>query len=128
MQTYLTCPYPTYRLCLSLSLPTPLICNTQFSPNLFFCYFFISLSLRPHYNSSPNPLYRHCSANLSVTDPTPNPYVPFPEGNRGGLASCAEAQHKPLDGLLAVQQSIKPEWVQRPTTSEGMDGAEGYTS
>ena len=26
------CPYPTYRLCLSLSLPTPLICNTQFSP------------------------------------------------------------------------------------------------
>ena len=26
-QTYLTCPYPTYRLCLSLSLPTPLICT-----------------------------------------------------------------------------------------------------
>ena len=25
VQTYLTCPYPTYRLCLSLSLPTPLI-------------------------------------------------------------------------------------------------------
>ena len=27
VQTYLNCPYPTYRLCLSLSLPTPLICT-----------------------------------------------------------------------------------------------------
>ena len=36
------CPYPTYRLCLSLSLPTPLICHTQFSPKLtsLFCYFY----------------------------------------------------------------------------------------
>ena len=34
-------PYPTYRLCLSLSLPTPLICKTQFSPKLtcFFVFF-----------------------------------------------------------------------------------------
>ena len=35
-----TCLPPTYRLCLSLSLPTPLICKSQFSPNLFFCYFY----------------------------------------------------------------------------------------
>ena len=59
---------------------------------------------------------------------TPSPYVPFPEGNEGGLASCAEAQLKPPDGLLVVQQSYNPEWLQRPTTREGMDGAEGYTS
>ena len=31
---------PTYRLCLSPSIPTPLICKTQFSPNLFFCCFY----------------------------------------------------------------------------------------
>ena len=31
---------PTYRLCLSLSIPTPLICKTQFCPNLFFCFYF----------------------------------------------------------------------------------------
>ena len=78
--------------------------------------------------SSPNPLYRHCWANLTVTYSTPNPYVPFPEGNEGGLASCAEAQHKPPDGLLVIQRSYNYKWVQRPTTSEGMDGAEGYTS
>ena len=38
---------------------------------------------------------------------TPSPYVPFPEGNEGGLASYVEAQLKPLDGLLVVQQSTK---------------------
>ena len=43
-QTYLTCLYPTYRLGLSLSLPTPLICKTQFSPNLIFLCFFIFIS------------------------------------------------------------------------------------
>ena len=50
-----TCPYPTYRLCLSLSLPTPLICKPQFSPKLNFFFFFF-YPLLPHYNSSPNPL------------------------------------------------------------------------
>ena len=36
-----TCLPPTYRLCLSLSVPTPLICKSQFSPNLFFfCFHF----------------------------------------------------------------------------------------
>ena len=46
-QTYLpTCLPPTYRLWLSLSLPTPLIYKTQFSPNLFFCcFYFFHLSL-----------------------------------------------------------------------------------
>ena len=59
---------------------------------------------------------------------TPSPYVPFPEGNEGGLASCVEAQLEPLDGLLVIQRLNSTRWVQRPTTSEGMDGAEGYTS
>ena len=92
MQTYLTCPYPTYRLCLSLSLPTPLICTNPIWPQINFFLLFLFLSLLPHYDSSPNPLYRPCSANLSVTYSTPNPYVPFPEGNEGGLASYVEAQ------------------------------------
>ena len=91
-QTYPACLPPTYRLCLSPSIPNPLICETQFSPNLFFLLFlFVSLYF-PTQNSSPNPLYCHCSANLSCPEPTPNPYVPFPEGNKGGLASSAEAQ------------------------------------
>ena len=63
-QTYSTCLPPTYRLCLSPSQPTPLIYKTQFSPNLFFFVFIIFIFL-PHYNSSPNPLYCLCSANLS---------------------------------------------------------------
>ena len=81
-------------------------------------------------NSSPNPLYRLCSANLYVTyHSTPSPYVPFPEGNEGGLASCIEAQLKPLDGLLAIQRSTNPRvGPAAHNESEGMDGAEGYTS
>ena len=47
---------------------------------------------------------------------TPSPYVPFPEGNEGGLASCIEAQLEPLDGLLVIQRPYNPEWVQWPTT------------
>ena len=39
-RTYPTCLPPTYRLRLSPSIPTPLICKTQFSPNLFFCFYF----------------------------------------------------------------------------------------
>ena len=63
-QTYPTCLPPTYRLCLSPSIPTPLICKkTQFSPNLFFVVF-ICIPLLSHYKSSPNPLYCQCSANL----------------------------------------------------------------
>ena len=40
-----TCLPPTYRLCLSLYIPTPLICKTQFSPNLFFFVVFIFILL-----------------------------------------------------------------------------------
>ena len=36
-----TCLPPTYRLCLSLYIPTPLICKSQFSPNLFFLFLFL---------------------------------------------------------------------------------------
>ena len=47
-----TCPYPTYRLCLSLFLPTPLnFEQPNLAPNLFFCYFyfypFFPLSIVP---------------------------------------------------------------------------------
>ena len=45
-----TCPYPTYRLCLSLSLPTPLICGTQFSPKLTFFLFLFFYPLLPTIN------------------------------------------------------------------------------
>ena len=35
-----TCLPPTYRLCLSLSLPTPLIYKNQFRPNFFVCFYY----------------------------------------------------------------------------------------
>ncbi len=41
---------PTYRLCLSLYIPTPLICETQFSPNLFFCFYYLLFLLLPTIN------------------------------------------------------------------------------
>ena len=38
---------PPYRLCLSPSIPTPLICKkTQFSPNFFFFFYFPTI-IRP---------------------------------------------------------------------------------
>uniref|UniRef100_A0A8C4N334 Palmitoyltransferase n=1 Tax=Eptatretus burgeri TaxID=7764 RepID=A0A8C4N334_EPTBU len=40
--------------------------------------------------------------------PTPNPYVPFLEGNKGELMSCVEAQSQPQNGLLRFQQSTNP--------------------
>ena len=84
------------------------------APNLTFFVVFIFINpLFPTITSSPNPLYRHCSANLAVTYSTPNPFVPFPEGNEGGLASCIEAQLKPQDGLPVAQRS---------TTQSGSSG------
>ena len=77
-----TCLPPTYRLCLSLSIPTPLICKTQFSPNLFFCYFYFCFT--SHYKSSPNPLYCLCSANLSCPSLLPTPKFPSRRGIREG--------------------------------------------
>ena len=35
------CLPPTYRLCLSPFIPTPLICKTQFSPTYFFVLIFV---------------------------------------------------------------------------------------
>ena len=114
VQTCLTV-LPTYRLCLSLSLPTPLICNTQFSPNLFFCYFLLVYSYFPTILRPLTPF--NVTVRLTYMSPiTPSPYVPFPEGNEGGLTSCAEAQLKPLDGLLVIQRLNNSEWLQRPTT------------
>ncbi len=65
-------PPPLYRLCLSLSIPTPLICHTTqqnlVSPSLF---------LFPFYNCLPNPLYSLCLANLSC-QPSLLPTLTFP--------------------------------------------------
>ena len=44
------CLPQTYHLCLSLSIPTPLICKNKFSPTSIFLYFFLFISF---YNSSP---------------------------------------------------------------------------
>ena len=75
---------PTYRLCLSLYIPTPLICKTQFSPNLFFCfYFFLSLYF-PTITSSPNPLYVIVRLTYPVTSLLPTPTFPSRRGIREG--------------------------------------------
>ena len=67
-QTYLTSlphltPLPVIVPTHSLNLS-----KTQFSPKLtsFFLFFYF-YPLLPHYKSSPNPLYRPCSANLYVS-------------------------------------------------------------
>ena len=79
------CPYPTYRLCLSLSLPTPLICKTQFSPKLTFFFVFLFLSLYSHYKFRPlTPSivlfgYPNLSPNL-----LPTPTFPSQRGTREG--------------------------------------------
>ena len=57
----------------------------------------------PTINRSLTPFNVYVRRTYLVTWPTPNPYVPFPEGNEGGLAFRAEAQSKPQDGLLAIQ-------------------------
>ena len=60
----LYCLPPTYRLCLSPYITTHSL-NLE-KPNLAPTYFFVFIFiLLPHYNSSPNPLYCLCSANLS---------------------------------------------------------------
>ena len=64
--------------------------SNQFSPILFLLLFFSLLF--PSLSRLPHPLYCLCPANLSSSSPTPNPYVPFLEGNKGELASCLEAQ------------------------------------
>ena len=115
-QTYLTCPYPTYRLCLSLSLPTPLICKTQFSPKLiFFSFFFSFYSYSPGGNSSPNPLYRHCPANLTVTYHSQS-LRSLPRGERG-RASVLYRGPTQASGWPPRSSAVNsPKWVQRPTT------------
>ena len=121
---------PSHLSPLPVTVPTHSL-NLE-KPNLAPTYFFVFIIFIPF--TSPLKIHPLTLFNVIVRltylspTATPIPYVPLPEGNEGGLASCTEAQHKPLDGLLAIQRSIYPEWVQRPTTSEGMDGAEGYTS
>ena len=59
---------------------------------------------------------------------TPSPYVPLPEGNEGGLASHAEAQwslKRASSEFSGRQHQVGPA---AHNESEGMDGAEGYTS
>ena len=51
------CPYPTYRLCLSLSLPTPLICTNPIWPQIKFFFFFFSIfTFNPYFPTMIRPL------------------------------------------------------------------------
>ena len=95
------CLPPTCRLCLSLSIPTPLICKTQFSPNFFFSL--------PYWKSSPNPLYRPCSANLSChLAYNPTPTFPSWRGMREGqhpVSRPYEASEWPPRSSAILSQS-----------------------
>ena len=117
-QTYLTCPYPTYRLCLSLSLPTPLICQKKnpIWPQInFFCYFFTFNPYFPTIISSPNPF--NVLVRLTYLSPTLLPTPTFPSQREIGRVSVLcrgpmQASRWPPRNS-AVTNS---EWVQRPTT------------
>ena len=81
----LTCLPPTYRLCLSPSLPTPLICKTQFSPNLFFCCFYLHLSLYfPTRNRPLTPFTVCVRLTYPVPSLLPTPTFPSRRGIREG--------------------------------------------
>ena len=74
------CPYATYRLCLSLSLPTPLICKkSNLAPTYFFFVLFLFFYF-PSINSSHNPLYSLCPANLSCLLAYSQPLRSLPGG------------------------------------------------
>ena len=80
-----TCPYPTYRLCLSLSLPTPLICKTQFGPKLTF--FFFRFYFTPYFPTMISSLTLfNVTVRLTSLSPTllPTPTVPSQRGTREG--------------------------------------------
>ena len=79
---------PTYRLCLSLSTPTPLICNnetTKFSPFfLFLSFFYNFVSLTPFIVF----VRLTYPVNLAYSQPLKS----FLRGLRKRLVSCLEAQ------------------------------------
>ena len=82
-QTYPTCLPPTYRLCPSPYLPTPLIFQTQFRPNLFFCYFYF-YSCFPTINRPLTPFI--VTVRLTYRSPRllPTPTFPTQRGLREG--------------------------------------------
>ena len=81
----------------------------QFSPILFFLFVYFIISF---YNFVSLTLFI-VSVRLTfhVSEPTPNPYISFLEGNKGELVSCLEAQSKPQNGLLRSQRSTYPRCV-----------------
>ena len=77
-RTYPTVSLPTYRLCLSLSIPTPLICKQpNLAPTFFFC--FILFLLFP-YKFVSLFLYSLCPANLSCLLAYSQPLRSLPGG------------------------------------------------
>ena len=72
-----TCLPPTYRFCLSTSLPTPLICKKQFSTNFF--YFTSPFKIRPL-----TPFIVCVRLTYPVTSLLPTPTFPSRRGIREG--------------------------------------------
>ena len=62
--------------------PLPQFIKPNLAPTYFFCFYFHFYF--PTQNSSPNPLYCHCSANLSSPSLLPTPTFPSRRGIREG--------------------------------------------
>ena len=121
--------YPTYRLCLSLYLPTPLICSKpNLAPNLLFFLFLLLLLFTSPLLIRPltpfNVLVRLTYSLLTYSQPLRS--LPRGERGRASVPCGGPVQASRWPPRNSAIYSSK--WVQRPTTSEGMDGAEGYTS
>ena len=86
------CLPPTYRLCLSLSIPTPLICNTKQIQPLFYFSFYNSVSLTPFivFGRLTYPV------NLAYSQPLKS----FLEGNKEEASVLSRGPTKPQNGLL----------------------------
>ena len=91
---------PTYLSPSHLS-PLPVTVHTHplnfekanLAPTYFSLLFLFFLSLLLPTRTRPLTPFIVCvRLTYGVTLPTPNPYIPFTEGNKGGLASCVEAQ------------------------------------
>ena len=65
--------------------------KTNLAPTFFCCCYFYFPFYFPTQNSSPNPLYCLCSANLSCHLAYSQPLRSLPGGDEGGPASCVEA-------------------------------------
>ena len=81
--------------------------KTNLAPTYFFVFIFVFILL-PHYKSSPNPLYRLCSANLSSPSLLPTPMFPSWRGIRESLRPVSrpnEASEWPPQTSASFTQS-----------------------